>query len=251
MAGAKKTGYKKKTATTYKKKAPARKRQTFDGRTLLANAYFEVNQTGNDERAIAYAIRCDPNELRVMGTRAGANLATTDGLKVHDGTGKADGSGTFYAEGTKLPCLMYDREKTMWRLYRVNSITVKITVDAKCKDNPVVCLQDYGDFGAGAGGADMVPASYANCMAQPHKSHIITDSRRVITYGHKCSTAEERDWVTSLQSNKTTFIKIFQQLEPEKLQSHDGNTLVPIQSTCVHRVEVLFNMSFKDRTNPL
>lgn len=228
------TGYNNKknyTKKNYTKKAYVKKptytprvqRPRFDGRTMLISAYAEVEHTGAGARNMAYAVCCDPNGLYIKGTRATGNTLNDNGLKVQDG------AGNYKSVTEKIPQLLFDREKSMWRLYRLNKITIKVTVDKACQDNPLTFLCDKGNSNP--------PSNYAEVMSQAHKSHIITDSRRQVQYGKVSNGTQEKEWVTSIEDADLNHIKVFQQLESA--------------GTCIHRIEIMMNVSFKDSISPL
>lgn len=158
---------------TMGKRAPMRRARTFDGRNLLVTQYLEVEETGTTARNLGYAIACDPSNMLIHGARAAGNAVTDLGMKVQDG------AGNYKSVNEPIPALLFNREKSMWRLFRVNRVTVKVTADARCCENPLIFLTDKGN--------STVPTNYAQCMAQAHKSHIITEQRRQVQYGHTSS----------------------------------------------------------------
>ena len=143
---------------------------------------------------------------------------------------KRDGNNNTIADDGKLAFGRLTEFSKLYRQYRVNSCTVKITTDRVCGlDNPLLALCDRGDA---------TPVStVGSAMSQAHKSVILTESSRTMNYGWKPSTAEEREYSMITQGigvHNLNYIKILQEMEKQA------------DCTLKHKVELLFSVTLKD-----
>lgn len=221
------------------RKAPARRAplrrmpsRRYDGRNTTCTMYMEAESTGDAARTMSYSIGCDPSNLLVTAGAGQARKTAATDL----GLGISDGAGTYLGVTNRLESLLFDREKTMWNTFRINSVQIKVTVDKDCQDNPLIFLQQKG-----TGASKVPPANMKECMSQAHKSHIVTDSRRQFTYGHVSRGAQEKEFITTVSAAEMTNLQVFQLLEAPPA----GTT-----TTCLHRIELTFNLSWKDSKAP-
>lgn len=221
------------------KKAPAKKTSkprnqitrrpksvsNFDGQNLLVSQYFEVEltQPANGEGGvIAYSIACDVNKCILRLKPTGGMMTSKHAVEI---ASTADGNGTMSFE-------RFTQFKALFRQYKVNAVSIAVTADRECGlDNPVIFLTDKGE---------QTPAplnDIGKAMAQPHKQHMLTESRRTCKYGWKPKTAQEKEYqmVHSQYSEPDlTTIKVLQEVEPKD------------NGKCTHKVAIRFLATLKD-----
>ena len=216
----------KRRATSYKKR-PMRSLTPADGQNLLVSSYFEVDATQAAANAqggvMGYSIKVDPLDAKIVHgsnpSPGGAPIA----MAVKDGDNGALTNGT-------LSFSRLDAFTSLFRQYKVNSITVKVTTDRECGlDNPIIMLTDRGSSAA--------VTSVATAKAQAHKSLICTESRRTMQYGWKPHTTEDREYhmvSDKWADGKCYYIKVLQELEGK------------LNGVCKHRVEIVASVTLKD-----
>lgn len=223
MAGTnKKSAPKRKT--TYKKKAPMRKKSMVDGQSILVNAYCEVHKNLDPatEGAMSYSINIDPKNAKLIG---GAGVTAT----------KGDANGT--ALGENLVYNKFNTFSSLFNQYRVNSATIRVRVDTECGlENAVITCNDKGD--------GTVIESMSQAVTGAHKPHSMTQSRRELSYTIK-TTGQERDFLSTNDNQNQSesekkYIKVFQKLPKGE------NTKV-----CEHQVSMLLSLTLKDTKNDL
>ena len=144
---------------------------------------------------------------------------------------KRDGVNTVIADGAHVQFSRLDLFKNLYRQYKINSITAKITTSRGLGlDNPLICLTYRGD-------ATPV-TTVGTCMNQAHKSKCLTESDRSMQYGWKPSTAQEWEYHmvsdASSASGNNHWIKILQECE-----AVNGGALK-------HKIELTASVTFKD-----
>lgn len=226
------------TKKSTKGRAPARRRMApkraytpTDGITQYVSAYFEVNAVQpNDATAlggrVGYSIKLDALDAAVYGAitpSVGGTL--TPSLE--------DGNNGIILDGAAIPFTRLTQLAAMYRQYRINSVNVKVTTDRVCGlDNPLLMLTDKGDS-APVGNVGAV-------MKQAHKTKVLTEADRTMSYGWKPSTAQDREFhmvsdkIPALQAH---FIKVLQEVE-----SHPGVKFK-------HRIELGMSVTLKDSKN--
>ncbi|MDB4344966.1 hypothetical protein OAA16_00950 [Candidatus Pelagibacter sp.] len=226
-----------------KKRAPVRKNQivkrkprmsSFDGQNLLVSQYFEV-ELNQDAGAgaggnMAYSITCDPNncQLRLKQPAGTSTIQSQNGVAIaHDAVANA-------ASVVSAACSFerFSQFKALFRQYKVNAVSVSVTTDRDCGlDNPVIFLTDKGE-------AEPNPQDDINkCMAQAHKEHILTESRRTCKYGWKPHTAQEREYYmthSTIGADDLTTLKVLQNIEPKN------------SGKCTHRITLQMLVTLKD-----
>ena len=199
-----------------------------DGHTLLVSSYFEVDAAQPDTGALygclAYIIKCDPLACLLttgQGTPAGAEMTIS----------KRDGVNNPINDGAHIQFGRLDSFKHIYRQYRINSITAKITTSRVLGlDNPLICLTDRGD-------ASPV-VTVGTCMNQAHKSKCLTESDRSMQYGWRPSTIQEKEYHMVSDASSTSgnnhWIKVLQECE-----AVNGGALK-------HKIELTASVTFKD-----
>ena len=216
---------KKKGKSSYGKRSyPYASATPADGQQILVSSYFEVEAVqpaaDADGGLLAYSIQMDPMNCLLTSTGVGNGVTVL----------KRDGNNNAIVDGGTLSFGRLAEFSKLYRQYRINSCTVKITTDRVCGlDNPLLALCDRGDA---------TPIStVGSAMGQAHKSVILTESSRTMSYGWKPSTPEEREYSMITQgigALNLNFIKILQEMEK--------------QPDCVlkHKVELMFSVTLKD-----
>lgn len=232
-APARKPYARKKPMTSYRRKA---RTTVTDGQSLLVSSYFEVeakqasaNATGG---LMAYSIRVDPVKATVK-IASGANVTGTIAEGAQSFTVKDGANGNIIepnaAEGD-LPFTRLAAFQNLYRQYKVNSFSIKVTADRECGiQNPMIMLTDRAD--------DEPCVSVKKAMDQGHISKVLTESNRTMSYGWRPKTTMDREYhnINDLWNAKDCYyLKILQQTEPK----NDG--------ICTHRVEVVASVTLKD-----
>lgn len=224
---------KRKTRRT--SKAPAKKRSRSsipralgDQTRCYVSSYFEVDAAQPDTDAaqggvFGYSIKCDPMDATVTTDKSTTNTGVVAvSLKGADNAPLASGSALTIQRLAHL--------KLMYRQYRVDSVSVKVTTDRSCGlDNPLLALNDKGAPGC--------VTLVGNAMAQAHKSKVLTESNRTMSYGWKPKSSQERDFHMvgdKINNDNAQYIKFLQEIEPHK------------NTTCKHRIELSFALTLKD-----
>jgi hypothetical protein len=244
-------GYKRKSTTsrrapvkraakrTVRRAAPYRASSNAlgDSTTVLVSAYFEVDAqqpapladaAQNQARGgvVGYSIKCDPMAAKC--TIAGA-VPTGGALALYG----RDADNAQFQSGTAIAFPRLTQLKELYRQYRVNSVSCKVTTDRHCGlDNPLIALSDKG--------AAQAVTAVGKAMSQAHRSKVLTEADRTMQYGWKPKTTSERDFhmiADGIADDNAQFVKILQELEP------NAESYV---ATCKHRVELVMSVTLKD-----
>ena len=214
---ASKPSYGKRTYP-YKSSVPS------DGQKLMVSTYFEIEATQPSADAnggtLGYSIQLDPTNCLLT------SVSTGNGMTVS----KRDGTNAVIADGSSLTFGRLAEFQKLYRQFRVDSCSIKITTDRICGlDNPLICLTDRGDA---------TPCStVGTAMTQAHKSTILTESSRTMNYGWKPSTPEEREYCMITQGigvHNQNYIKVLQEVETKS------------DAVLKHKVELMFTVTLKD-----
>ena len=216
---------KRASKSSYGKRSyPYRASVPSDGQQMLVSSYFEIEAAQPAENAdgghLAYSIQLDPMNCLLT------SMGTGNGVTV----GKRDGTSAAIADGGNLTFGGLSEFSKLYRQFRIDNCTVKITTDRVCGlDNPLIALTDRGDA---------APCStVGSAMSQAHKAVILTESSRTMSYGWKPTTPEEREYCMITQGvgiHNRNYIKILQEME-----KHDDCVLK-------HKVELMFTVTLKD-----
>lgn len=249
MPGYKRKPYAATRRAPAKRRAPARyaaprralstSTNTRDMCTEICSSYFEVwgqqSPTGQ-AGTMAYSLKVDPINCKLV---LGSSQNMTDpqnpvnhlSVTAHDGADAAITSDTTNIAFSRLNVL-----KDLYRQMRVNSISIRVTADRGCGlDNPMIALTDKGDK------ACVVQVGAA--MGQAHRSKVLTESDRTLSYGWKPRVSADYDWhmiSDELGQSDSTYLKVLQELE-KKVEAGGA--------TCKHRVEITISVSLKDSKN--
>ena len=228
--------------STYAKKRPAssrrapmksayKKRSTYapkdsDSMNLLCTSYFEVATSQNVDPALAlggtfgYSLKCDPVQMAIVSDKTGSTL----------GVETSNASNTVMADGAFLPFERLASFLTLYRQYKVNSVRINVTVDRESGlDNAIIMLQDKGN------GIPITQVGIA--MSQAHKSKVMTESDRTMSYGWTPKTADEKEFHTindTISNVRAQYIKVLQQIEAKA----GGKSK--------HRIEVIASVTLRD-----
>ena len=188
-----------------------------------ANGDTTINAVGG---VVGYSIKCDPANLTVrVGKQSTGQLNVS---RINPAT-----SGEL-AESVRVSMERFEKFKTMYRQFRVDSVSLKITTDRHCGlDNPVLMLQDTDDA------TPVVDAQQA--YIQAHKSAIMTESNRTCYYSFRPTTAEQKQFhnISDGVASRPQYLKVLQELEPNS------------SAVCKHRIEVTMQVSMKDSKTDL
>ena len=137
-------------------------------------------------------------------------------------------------EGQRVEMDRFEKFKTLYRQFRVDSASLKITTDGHCGlDNPLLMLQD---------GNDSTPVvDVLQAYSQAHKSATMTESNRTSYYSFRLTTTEQKEFhnIGDGVASHAQYIKVLQELEPQ------------VNATCKHRIEVTMQISMKDSKTDL
>ena len=241
---------KKRAPPKYPRKAPYAKKRAYggstmrtpsDGMTILSSSHIEVDgmqpaagqidastgavYTGAEAKGgvMGYSIKCDPKNMTLQYAGAASPGGSFDVTSIN-----ADNA--TIASGQPIQMARFSQFATLYRQYRINSVTVKITTGRNLGlDNCLTCLTDR---------RDSAPVlSVGAAMSQAHKSQCLTEANRTMVYGWKPSSAAEREFQTlnqGITSDNANFIKILQEVEG----SQGGISK--------HRIEIACSVTFKD-----
>ena len=228
--------------STYAKKRPAssrrapmksaKRRTTYapkvdsDSMNMLVTSYFEVATSQNADAALAlggtfgYSLKCDPIQMAIVSDNTGSTL----GVKA------LNASNTVMTDGAFLPFERLASFLTLYRQYKVNSVKINVTVDRDCGlDNAVIMLQDKGDS---------TPITQVGAaMSQAHKSKVMTESDRTMSYGWTAKTTDEKEFHTindMINPLRAQYLKVLQEIEPKE------------GGKCKHRIEVICSVTLRD-----
>ena len=138
------------------------------------------------------------------------------------------------ADSQRVSMDRFEKFKTLYRQFRVDSVSLKITTDRHCGlDNPLLMLQDADEP------APCVDVQQA--YSQAHKYAIMTESNRTAYYSFRPTTAEQREFHTIGDgvANKPQYLKVLQELEKNQ------------GSVCKHRIEVTMQVTMTDSKTDL
>ena len=240
-----------KRKAPYRKKAPMRRTKRsfgakrsyaakpYDGQNVIVSSYFEVQASQKTPPPgshcnggfIGYSIPCNPNNCTV---KASATPKTTTELGVSSTPGHLVGmmfqaDNTTLASGGVVDFPRLAQLQQLYRQFRINSVTVKVTVDLSCGlQNPLMICTDRLD--------DSPPYQAPSMLNQAHKTKILTASDRTMTYTWVAKTPREKEFhmLQDKSLSDIVYIKVLQELEPDE------------GKLCKHRVEITASVSLKD-----
>ena len=187
---------KKRAPSKYPRRAPYAKKRAYggstmrtpsDGMTILSSSYIEVDGTQAalataKGGVIGYIIKCDPKQMTLQYAGVPSPGGSFDVTSLN-----ADNVPV--ASGQPIQMARFDQFATLYRQYRINSVTVKITTGRNLGlDNCLTCLTDRQK-------PDPI-LSVGAAMSQAHKSQCLTEPNRTMVYDWKPSSAAEREFQT-------------------------------------------------------
>jgi hypothetical protein len=242
--------YKKKAP--YRKKAPMRRTKRsygakrsygggskpYDGQNVIVSSYMEVQTSQKTTDAgkhanggfVGYSIPCNPNNclVKYVATPKGTdeNGIASNG---HLTAGAVQADNAVISSGGKVSFTRLDQLSVLYRQFRINSFTIKVTVDRHCGlDNPLMICSDRLD--------DSAPTLPRHLLDQAHKTKVLTEADRTMTYTWVSKTPREKEF-HMLQDRSLTdivYLKVFQEIEPNAT------------TVCKHRIEITASVSLKD-----
>jgi len=211
----------------------------YDGQNVIVSSYFEVqaSQKNKPQGAhvnggfIGYSVPCNPNNCTVksIATAKTTNESGAPAVPGHLQGSLFQADNSVMASGGKVTFARLDQLQTLYRQFRINSFTVKVTVDLSCGlDNPLMMCTDRLD--------DSAPTQAPQLLNQAHKTKIMTASDRTMTYTWVAKTPREKEFhmLQDKSLNDIVYIKVLQELEPDETK------------LCKHRIEITASVTLKD-----
>ena len=196
--------------------------------TYIEFAAEQLNDPTAKGGVAGYSIKCDPANLTVRVANQVQAGGTLGAGRVNPATNAA------IPESQHVLMDRFEKFKTLYRQFRVDGATLKVTTDRHCGlDNPLLMLQDTDD------GTPRVDVAQA--YSQAHKSAIMTESNRTAFYSFRPTTTEQKEFhsISDGVANKPQYLKVIQELEPNA------------GTVCKHRIELTMQVTVKDSKTDL
>ena len=158
-----------------------------DSMKLTVSSYIEIQAQQPDQAdnakggVVGYSIKCDPSNLQV---EIGAQVPPGGTMLVNR---MNPATGVAYPVGERVSLDRYERFKSLYRAFRVDSVSLKVTTDRHCGiDNALIGLQDQN--------VSTPCVDINQAMAQAHKSTVMTEANRTTYYSYKPTSAQQREF---------------------------------------------------------
>lgn len=211
-----------------------------DQMPLMCEGYFELLISPTDVVTnVACSIRLDPRNMSI-------DVTGCPGVDI--------GSGSFTPTGEdkalpnqRIEFLKYKRMADLYKQFKMNSVSVRITSDLNCLNNAIQTTYDRDD---------KLPITDVGVMkAQSHKDHIPNATNRVAVFGHRF-TGDQNQWHTmsdGIIEQDCGYIKILQRIDPYDRSEDTAGTAVNGVTPNIFtppkirlKVDVIANLVLKD-----